>query len=78
MTFSVHEAKTQLSKLLDLLEQGEDIVILRHGRAVAHLVRAKSAAKPQLGAMKGEIGWQEGWENPMTTQESDAFWEGRW
>ena len=25
MTVSVHEAKTQLSKLLDLLEQGEDI-----------------------------------------------------
>jgi prevent-host-death family protein len=77
MTVSVHEAKTQLSKLLDLLEQGEDIVILRHGKPVAHLVRAKSAAKPQFGAMRGEIEWQEGWEQPMTPEEADAFWEGR-
>jgi len=77
MTVSVHEAKTQLSKLLDLLEQGEDIVILRHGKPVAHLVRAKSAAKPQFGTMRGEIEWQEGWERPMTPKEADAFWEGR-
>ena len=35
MTVSVHEAKTQLSKLLDLLEEGEEIVIQRHGHAVA-------------------------------------------
>jgi PIN domain nuclease of toxin-antitoxin system len=33
MTVSVHQAKTQLSRLLDLLEQGEDVVIVRHGRA---------------------------------------------
>ena len=74
MTVSVHEAKTQLSKLLDLLEEGEDIVILRHGRPVAHLVRAQAAAKPQLGSMKGEITWKEGWERAMSDEESEAFW----
>ena len=78
MTVSVHEAKTQLSKLLDLLEQGEEIVILRHGRPVAHLVRAKSTAKPQFGAMRGEIKWKDGWEKPLSPEEADAFWEGRW
>jgi prevent-host-death family protein len=78
MTFSVHEAKTQLSKLLDLLEQGEDVVILRHGRPVAQLVRAKSVAKPQFGTMRGEIEFRKGWEKPLTPAEADAFWEGRW
>ena len=77
MTVSVHEAKTQFSKLLDLLEQGEEIIILRHGRPVAQLVRARHAAKPQLGAMRGEIAWREGWEKPMTPEDADAFWEGR-
>jgi prevent-host-death family protein len=77
MTVSVHEAKTQLSKLLDLVEQGEQIVILRHGRPVAHLVRAKAGVKPQLGAMRGEISWKEGWERAMTPKEAEAFWEGR-
>ena len=69
MTVSVYEAKTQLSKLLDLLEEGEDIVILRHGRPVAQLVRAQASATPQFGAMRGEISWKKGW---------DKFWEGRW
>jgi prevent-host-death family protein len=57
MTVSVHAAKTQLSKLLDLIEEGEEVVIARHGRPVARLVRANSATKPQLGAMRGEISW---------------------
>jgi antitoxin (DNA-binding transcriptional repressor) of toxin-antitoxin stability system len=77
MTVSVHEAETQLSRLLDLLEQGEGVVILRHGRPVARLVRAKAMSKPQLGTMKGEITWKEGWERAMSDEESEAFWEGR-
>ena len=78
MTVSVHEAKTQLSKLLDLVQQGEEVIILRHGQPVAHLVRSQAAAKPQFGAMRGEIAWQEGWEKPLDANDADAFWEGRW
>jgi prevent-host-death family protein len=77
MTVSVHEAKTQLSRLLDLLEQGEDIVIFRHGKPVARLVRAKSAVKPQIGIMAGEISWKEGWERATTDDDADAFGAGR-
>jgi prevent-host-death family protein len=77
MTVGVHEAKTQLSKLLDLLEEGEDIVILRHGKPVAQ-VRTRASAKPQFGATRGEIAWQEGWEKALTPKQAEAFWEGRW
>jgi len=77
ISVSIHEAKTQLSRLLDLLEDGEDIVILRHGRPVAQLGRARVSAKPQLGAMRGEISWQEGWEKALTPKQAEAFWEGR-
>jgi prevent-host-death family protein len=77
MTVSVHAAKTQLSKLLDLIEQGEEVVIARHGRPVARLVRANSSKKPQLGAMRGEISWEEGWERAMSPVEADAFWNGQ-
>lgn len=77
MKVSVHYAKTQLSRLLDLLEQGEEVVIERHGRPVARLVRVNASAKPRLGSMKGEISWQEGWERPLSDQEAEAFWEGR-
>lgn len=35
---NVHTAKTQLSKLLQLVEDGEEVVIARNGRPVARLV----------------------------------------
>jgi prevent-host-death family protein len=35
---NVHAAKTQLSQLLALVEQGEEVVIARNGRPVARLV----------------------------------------
>ena len=69
--------RTQLSKLLDLLEEGEEVLIERHGRPVARLVRAVSTAKPQLGGMRGEISWQGGWERALTAEETEAFWDGR-
>ena len=35
------EAKNKLSELLDLVEQGEEVTITRHGKAVARLVPPK-------------------------------------
>lgn len=43
-TVSLAEAKAHLSELLDQVEAGEDLVITRHGRPVAH-VRAVSRPK---------------------------------
>ncbi|HTS78860.1 MAG TPA: type II toxin-antitoxin system prevent-host-death family antitoxin [Bryobacteraceae bacterium] len=78
MTVSVHQAKTQLSRLLDLIEQGEDVLIERHGRPVARLVRPEVRKKPVLGAMRGEFSWTEGWERALTPKEAKQFWDGRW
>lgn len=53
----MHEAKTQLSKLVELAEQGEEVVIQRSGRPVARLV-AMEARRPvgeAFGVMRGEI-----------------------
>jgi prevent-host-death family protein len=36
------EAKNRLGQLLDLVEQGEEVVITRHGKAVARLVPPKT------------------------------------
>ena len=36
--FNVHEAKTQLSRLLELVRQGEQILISKSGKPVARLV----------------------------------------
>jgi prevent-host-death family protein len=37
-TVGAHDAKTNLSQLLDRVERGEAIVIVRHGEPVARLV----------------------------------------
>ena len=40
MIVNVHEAKTQLSRLLLNVESGEEVVIARDGKPVARLVRS--------------------------------------
>jgi prevent-host-death family protein len=51
---NVHEAKTQLSRLLQEVEDGEEIVIARAGKPVAKLV----AHQPERKAR--EPGWGKG------------------
>ena len=50
----MHEAKTQLSRLLQDVEDGEEVVIARNGEPVAKLVRHEPERKPR------EAGWAEG------------------
>jgi prevent-host-death family protein len=77
MNVSVHGAKTQLSKLLDLVEDGEQVVIERHGRPVARLIPVRQRRGSVLGAMRGEFEMVDGWEQGLTDEEADAFWNGR-
>jgi prevent-host-death family protein len=77
MNVSVHGAKTQLSKLLDLVEDGESVVIERHGRAVAQLVPVRKHHASPIGAMRGQFEMAEGWERALTDEEAEAFWGAR-
>ena len=53
-TVNVHEAKTHLSKLLERVEQGGEVVIARAGRPVARLVPFARPGKRALGQDAGE------------------------
>ncbi len=46
MTVNVHEAKTNLSKLIKAVENGEEVIIARDGKAVVQLVPAKQPRVP--------------------------------
>lgn len=53
---NIHEAKTQLSKLLEAVEAGERIVIARAGEPVAVLAPYASVTrKRRLGQFAGEV-----------------------
>lgn len=55
-TVNVHEAKTHLSRLLEAVERGEEVVIARAGKPVARLVPAvPSRFKRQPGTWRGRI-----------------------
>ncbi len=46
---NVHEAKTQLSKLLTRAATGEEVIISRYGKPTAKLVPIPSAAAKRQG-----------------------------
>ena len=76
--FNVHEAKSNLSRLLALVERGEEVTIMRDGEPVADLVRhRRKSGHRNLGAMAGTISLPEGWDAPMTDEQADRFLEGK-
>ena len=53
---NVYEAKSQLSKLLEQVENGDEIIIARNGRPVARLVPLQRRTSPRVpGAWKGKV-----------------------
>ena len=55
-TVNVHEAKTQLSRLLERVEGGEEIVIARAGTPVARLLPfAPPGSARELGMDEGRL-----------------------
>ncbi len=46
VTVNLAQAKAHLSELLDKVEAGEDVVITRRGRAVAHILPASHPKQP--------------------------------
>ena len=64
---NIHEAKTQLSKLLEQVQSGEEIIIAKAGAPVARLTPytppKRKIAPP--GAMKGEIRIAEDFDKPV-------------
>ncbi len=56
-TINVHAAKTHFSRLLERVEQGEEVVIARAGKPVARLVPMEPAAEPRRpGSARGLAG----------------------
>ena len=61
-----HEAKNQLSRLIDRVMQGEEVVIAKAGTPVVKLVRVQTPGKRVLGTAAGSIEYTEGWDAPLT------------
>lgn len=72
--YNVHEVKTHLSRLLQLVLRGEEIIIAKAGVPVARLVPASPAVKERrLGTERGRIVIAKDFDAPLPPQILQAF-----
>jgi prevent-host-death family protein len=76
VTVNIHEAKTQLSKLVDQAVKGEGFVIAKAGKPLVKVTALDAPPKPQrLGFLSGEIAVPDDF-NTMGESEITALFGG--
>jgi prevent-host-death family protein len=62
--FNIHEAKTNLSRIIERVEQGEEITISRAGTPVAKVIPLTSAVTRRgRGSLRGTLVATEDWDS---------------
>lgn len=69
---NVHEAKTHLSRLLERVARGEEVVIAKSGEPVAKLVPYRPPPR-QPGRLKGKIRIAPDFDAPLPEEIARAF-----
>jgi prevent-host-death family protein len=74
MTVNIFEAKTQLSKLIELAEKGQDVVITRAGKPVVRLTKLEPVKRPiRYGVLKGQIWISDDFDAPLPDNVLKSF-----
>lgn len=74
VTINIHEAKTHLSKLLQQVLMGEEIIIARAGEPIAKLVPFTDKPRTRVpGTAKGKIWVAPDFNAPLPPEILDAF-----
>jgi len=71
---NTHEAKTNLSKLIDEVQNGAEVVIARANRPVARLVPFRGEQRPRRpGYLKGKVRVADDFDAPLPPDVVHAF-----
>lgn len=74
---NIHEAKTHLSRIVDEVAAGAEVVIAKAGKPMARLSPISAPAQPKkLGLLKGKIKVPDDFNAPLD-EEVIADFEGR-
>jgi prevent-host-death family protein len=74
---NIHEAKTHLSKIVDEVAAGAEVIIAKAGKPMARLSPISAPARPKkLGLLKGKIKVPDDFNEPLD-DEVIADFEGR-
>jgi prevent-host-death family protein len=72
---NMHEAKTHLSRLVERVEAGEEIVIGRAGKPVAKLVPyQEERVQRRPGALKGKIWIADDFDDDLPAEVLESFY----
>lgn len=71
---NMHEAKTHLSKLVEKVAAGQEVVIGKAGRPVARLIPAnRPIKKRELGFLAGRLHVPKGFDTPIPDEWMNQF-----
>lgn len=63
--YTIHQAKTQFSKLLREVAHGQEVVILNRKEEVARLVPPRKSPEIEMGFLAGEIRLHADFDDPV-------------
>jgi len=69
----VHEAKTHLSRLLQRVATGEEIVITRDGTPVARLMPVEARGRRSFGHYRGSFTVPDDFDAPLPDEVLESF-----
>ena len=75
-TINIHEAKTHLSRLVEEVAAGGEVVIAKNGVPRARLVPLERVRKLRFGVLKGKIRYPDDFDAPLPAGVV-ALFEGR-
>jgi prevent-host-death family protein len=67
--FNIHDAKTNLSRIIDRVEHGEEIIISRSGTPVAKVIPLnRRVDRTGRGSLAGQLSMAEDWDSPEVNE----------
>ncbi|HUK24020.1 MAG TPA: type II toxin-antitoxin system Phd/YefM family antitoxin [Terriglobales bacterium] len=76
MEVNIHHAKTHLSRLLERVALGEEIIIAKAGKPVARLVPISGNSQTRrLGIAQGEFTVPDDFNDPLPKEIEDLFYK---
>jgi prevent-host-death family protein len=71
--YNMHDAKTHLSRIIERVERGEEIIIDRAGTPVAKVVPlVRRVNRTAVGSLSGQLDLSGDWDSPQTNAEIAA------
>ncbi|MET8553116.1 type II toxin-antitoxin system Phd/YefM family antitoxin [Micromonospora zamorensis] len=67
--FNIHDAKTNLSRIIERVEHGEEIVISRAGTPVAKVIPLRRTTRTDRGSLRGALDLTADWDSDEVNDE---------